>query len=329
MAWHILNNSEFLSVVAFISFVIFIAVTQFLFIFKYFRKKHSDKEYKPVFPHDGKFSKTILVLSVAGFFCILYGYFIEPYDIEISHKQIKSEKLRNPLRIVHFSDTHCDMKKRNEDNLVKIVNELKPDLIFFTGDTLNTPPAIENFKSMMNTLDARLGKYAVNGNYDISFWNQLDLFSKTGFKLLKADVLKLDNLNDKIFISGINMNNGNQFNDVKNKLDNEKFNIFLHHSPFFVESFGEKQPDLYLCGHIHGGQVAMPLYGALITFARYGKKYESGLYEVGKTNLYVNRGIGMEGGDAPRVRFCSRPEITVIDFIPEIRGSFKGMEIKD
>jgi predicted MPP superfamily phosphohydrolase len=61
----------------------------------------------------------------------------------------------------------------------------------------------------------------------------------------------------------------------------------------------------------------VPFYGALITFSRYDKKYEAGLYRAGATTLYVNRGIGMEGGRPPRVRFLARPEITVIDVTPK------------
>jgi predicted MPP superfamily phosphohydrolase len=75
--------------------------------------------------------------------------------------------------------------------------------------------------------------------------------------------------------------------------------------------------DLYLCGHTHGGQVALPLYGALVTLSKFGKKYESGMYTVGDTILYVNRGIGMEGGLTPKVRFLARPEITVFDIVPK------------
>jgi predicted MPP superfamily phosphohydrolase len=71
--------------------------------------------------------------------------------------------------------------------------------------------------------------------------------------------------------------------------------------------------DLYLAGHTHGGQVALPFYGALITLSKTGKKYESGLHHLSNTYMYTNRGIGMEGGKAPRVRFCARPEVTVID----------------
>ncbi len=63
--------------------------------------------------------------------------------------------------------------------------------------------------------------------------------------------------------------------------------------------------------------MALPLYGALVTLSKFGKKYESGLHREGQTWLYVTRGIGMEGGPAPRVRFFARPEVTVIELAPQ------------
>jgi predicted MPP superfamily phosphohydrolase len=63
--------------------------------------------------------------------------------------------------------------------------------------------------------------------------------------------------------------------------------------------------------------VALPWYGALITFSKFGKKYESGLYRVGTTTLYVNRGLGLEPRPGPQVRFLARPEIAVFDILPE------------
>jgi predicted MPP superfamily phosphohydrolase len=51
--------------------------------------------------------------------------------------------------------------------------------------------------------------------------------------------------------------------------------------------------------------------------SKFGKKYESGLYRVGGTMLYVNRGLGMERAPAPRVRFFARPEIAIFDIAPE------------
>ena len=96
----------------------------------------------------------------------------------------------------------------------------------------------------------------------------------------------------------------------------DAFTILLYHYPDEVERARKRRVDLYCAGHTHGGQVALPLYGALLTLSRSGKKYEAGLYRVGETWLYVNRGIGMEGS-SPRVRFCARPEVTVILLEPE------------
>lgn len=62
--------------------------------------------------------------------------------------------------------------------------------------------------------------------------------------------------------------------------------------------------------------MALPAYRAMITLSKYGKKYEAGKYQVGSTVLYMNRGIGMEGRWAPRIRFFARPEATVFKIRP-------------
>jgi predicted MPP superfamily phosphohydrolase len=67
-------------------------------------------------------------------------------------------------------------------------------------------------------------------------------------------------------------------------------------------------------------QAASPLnrppHGGVVTLSKFDKRFESGRYPVGPTTLYVHRGVGLEGGSAPRVRFCARPEIAVIDLVP-------------
>jgi predicted MPP superfamily phosphohydrolase len=63
--------------------------------------------------------------------------------------------------------------------------------------------------------------------------------------------------------------------------------------------------------------VRLPGYGALVALSAFNKRYEAGLYRVKDTWLYVNRGIGLQGDAAPRVRFLCRPEITILDLVPE------------
>jgi predicted MPP superfamily phosphohydrolase len=78
--------------------------------------------------------------------------------------------------------------------------------------------------------------------------------------------------------------------------------------------------DLYLCGHTHGGQVRLPVIGAVLTSSRLGRRYVMGHYHEGRTHLYVSRGVGFEGLGAPRVRLFCPPEITLITLGGAERG---------
>jgi predicted MPP superfamily phosphohydrolase len=102
--------------------------------------------------------------------------------------------------------------------------------------------------------------------------------------------------------------------EVAAQLDPSVPSVLLHHTPDLAESEGVRSFDLVLCGHTHGGQVRLPLYGALITLSRFGKKYEMGLYELAsETHMYVNRGVGTEPVPGVRLRFLCRPEVAVFE----------------
>jgi hypothetical protein len=80
------------------------------------------------------------LLAAIGVLCLLYGYFVEPYWVEVSAVPIKTPDLaESSYRIVQISDLHCDKEPRNEYKLVDLVNRMEPDVIVFAGDTLNTP----------------------------------------------------------------------------------------------------------------------------------------------------------------------------------------------
>jgi len=263
---------------------------------------------------------TILLHGIAGFgiLCILYGYFVEPYWVEINVVSIKTAKLQKAkFRIVQISDTHCDKKIRLEEKLPAIINGFKPDIIVFTGDTINQESVLPLFYTMMAKLEAPLGKYAVTGNCDFTHFSDLDLFDGTGFEELRLHEKRIEKDGESIMLAGLAYENGRHSFQVVEKLRSEDFNLFLYHNTDLMDYFENIAIDLYLCGHTHGGQIALPFYGALTTLSRHGKKYEAGLYRQGHIQLYVNRGIGLEGGLAPRVRFFARPEIAIFDIGPE------------
>jgi uncharacterized protein len=267
----------------------------------------------------GKFAIAIHIAAFAGAICFMYAYFIEPYRLQVNTIEIQSSKLKNSgLRIVHISDLHCDKEQRLEGRVVEVINNLKPDIIVFTGDSINTPKAKPLLDKTMNSLKARLGKFVVRGNNDVWYRRRhnLDPFIDSGFTVLDNQSVLIEDNGQKYYIRGQRSTSSHTYLGPGNEISDDSFNIFLYHHPDMIEKLGGSGFDLYLAGHTHGGQVALPFYGALITLTKHGKKYESGHYKFGEMDIYINRGTGMEGNYAPRVRFCAIPEVTVIDLKP-------------
>ncbi len=96
----------------------------------------------------------------------------------------------------------------------------------------------------------------------------------------------------------------------------EQYHVVLGHAPAFAD--GCDNADLMLAGHTHGGQIYIPGFGAIMTMSGIPRDWANGmtLMDDGRT-LIVSRGVGCERGRAPRIRFCCRPELVVIDLVPE------------
>ena len=265
-----------------------------------------------------RISNLVHIIFFIGASIALYAFFIEPYWLEVRNVEITTDKVKTEFTVVQISDLHCDTKVRNEVKLVQLINQMAPDIIVFTGDAINTREATPLFKQVLSQLNARLGKVAVRGNWDVWFWSDEDLFGGTGFIELNGDKKVFTKTGEKIAVIGFSPEHQTKFPETMNNLSPGIYNILLYHYPGINEEIENAPIDLFLSGHTHGGQVALPFYGAIITLSKYGKKYEAGLYKLNNEKfLYVNRGIGMEGGIAPRVRFFARPEITIFHIKPK------------
>lgn len=309
MIWQLLSVAIFLAIVA----AVYIREIFLLSAFLISGLQH--KEFTPALRTPSAVINHLF--AAAGLFCIVYGYFIEPRWIEIKSVEISTAKIaRTSLRIIQISDLHCETKIKNENKMIEMINSLHPDLIVFTGDSLNTRRALPVFRDVMGRLRASIGKYAVTGNDDFAVARGLDLFRGTGFHLLNKESVRLTKEGETFFISGLDYEYPDRLSEVLGKVPPGFFSIFLYHNPDLIEGLNGLNVDLYLAGHTHGGQVALPFYGALITLSKYGKRYEAGEYSVNGTTLYVNRGIGTEGKVFLTARFFARPEITVFNIRP-------------
>ena len=263
--------------------------------------------------------RVILGAAAVGIVCVAYGRFIEPNRLVTTHVAIHSSKIpagNRSIRIAHFSDLHSESRPRLEAKLVQAVAAEHPDIIVFTGDSLNSSYALPVFQECISALAKIAPTFVVRGNWDTSDWSGFDLFGHTGAKELNGDAVRIEINGSPIWVAGLANDNPSGLTSTARQIRAGEFSVFLYHSPNLMPEVASEHMDLYCAGHTHGGQVALPLYGALITLSKYGKRYEAGLYHEKDTWLYVNRGIGMDGGFAPRVRFWSVPELTVIDIRP-------------
>jgi hypothetical protein len=258
------------------------------------------------------------ILTAIGLLCILWGFFIEPYRLQTTFITISTPKLEGTsFRIVQISDLHCGKKARLEPRLPDAINRLHPDIVVFTGDALNDIAALGLLQQTLSSISAPLGKFAVRGNVDNRLFPNIPLFENTGFTELSLDAVVLEKDGRSIGLCGIDHAEGRRSRQALKHLQPERFNILLFHTTDLVDYLEDCPVDLYLCGHTHGGQIALPVWGALVTQSLHGKQYEAGLFRKGSLSIYVNRGIGMTGGWAPPIRFLAPPEITVIDLVPQ------------
>ena len=221
--------------VAFIlGFYLIYAKLWVLMVFRKYRKKPVRKLLiRPVFI-------IMHCLAALGIFCFLYALLIEPYWLDVNFVNLQTDKLDDTtFRVVHFSDTHCDPKIRLEKKLPKVINELKPDVIVFTGDAINSPAGLENFQTMMREMEAPLGKFAIRGNWDVDFWGDINVFENTGFQEMTMDKATVEKDGRSIIIAGLSFDNGPKSVQVVGKLKKDDYNVLLYHNTDLMDYYGE------------------------------------------------------------------------------------------
>jgi predicted MPP superfamily phosphohydrolase len=261
------------------------------------------------------FAATLMTVSLAGIICIIWGTFAEPYIITVTDVHISTDKFEHtvaPLRIVQISDLHFSEPNRLTRSLPNRIGALEPDVIVLTGDYLNSPRAADLLEEFLTSLEAPFGVYYVNGNYEKSYPSE-KVFAQCGLSNLEYRSRRMELRGAELELIGAPLNvDGDRLKKVIPD-DADCYKIVLSHYPSDFPTILESDVDLCLSGHTHGGQVRLPLYGALVTLSPTGKRYECGLYEENGTKLFVSRGIGMMGGRlVPKVRFNCPPEIVLI-----------------
>jgi len=259
----------------------------------------------------------------------VYATWIEPFRLALTRIELPAPWPTNPapLRLLHISDVHFEGWTPRERRLLEVARAAAPDLILLTGDYLNLSTvedarAHAGVRALLQELSALAPTYAITGSPPVDLPHVVPgIFADLPITWLVDRVAEVEVKGHPLRLVGLRctrdrLADGERLRRLWLRDAEGRLTILLYHSPDLAHEAAEVGADLYLAGHTHGGQICLPLFGALITSSVFWKRYERGRHRIGKTTLYVSRGLGMEGLGAPRARFLSPPEVVLI----ELRG---------
>lgn len=271
-----------------------------------------------------------LVLVLAELYILFHGTMVGTDRLNVRQVTIEFDDLPKAFdgyRIAQFTDVHLgSMKDELMLRAVTAIDDMRPDLIVFTGDIQNMgPDELPRFAQTLKRLKAKDGVMSVLGNHDYSRYvnvspeealrNELmtrDFETSVGWQLLLNDNRIVRRGSDSIVIAGGENDGRPPFPakaDLKKAMRGihaKSFVVMLQHDPsaWRRHILPLTNAQLTLSGHTHGGQIS--LFGLRPT-ELVGKE-DDGLYVEGKRKLFVSTGLG---GFVP-FRFYMNPEVVEI-----------------
>lgn len=240
------------------------------------------------------------------------------HDIEINREEVYNDKIKENIKILHLSDLHFNFDREYQQKLLKIVNNLDYDLLFFTGDYVNKKQYIINLDQFLEKLDNKKHAFAVYGNHDYEYdLNKLEsIFKENDIEVLDNKGKVLNIKNNSINIIGVETPDlkKDNFNKATEDLKlNQNINVLLSHTYHILERENIDDINLVLAGDTHGGQINIPFINNIIE-KKFALKYKSGKYILNNLILLVNRGIGTS---ILPFRINSKPEVLLITLANE------------
>jgi hypothetical protein len=239
----------------------------------------------------------------------------EVSQLAVTHKTLYLARLPaelDRLTIAHLSDLHFTGRvgKRFFVEVVDRVNELDADLVALTGDIIDKARYLPWMADTVQRLRARHGVYFVLGNHDlyVPTAKLREMLTSAGLVDLGSQTATLELRGQCIALAGNELPWIGPVPDVSQLPTDAALKIALAHAP---DQFGWGRRhgfDLLLAGHNHGGQVRLPLLGALACPSRHGTRYASGVFYARPTVMHVSRGVS---GEVPLRWNCS-PEISLL-----------------
>lgn len=259
----------------------------------------------------------INIVAITICLILIIWLFLEPNRLVVKRLKIKDEDLKG-LKFVFASDFHIKFyEEKRLKKIVELINAENPDLVLSTGDFFSgyrniSTMSLDKIAKEFGNVKSKYGFYTSLGNHDYHRDNEKvsQILSQDGIVTLSNSNTFVQTDDKCLFVAGVeDLKTGKP--DVEKALNGTNgATILLTHSPDVFENVPDSV-NLTLAGHLHGGQVRLPIIGALFCPSKFGTKYASGYFEKGNKKMYVTAGIGTS--KLP-IRFLCTPEIVVIEF---------------
>ena len=251
----------------------------------------------------------------------LFFFSLRRFDVLV--QEITLEKTHDDLRglkIVFISDLHYgfSMNQKLFDTVINWINKLDADIILFGGDLFDHPsmllpdqPMQAMVSSGLSRMNANIAKIAVLGNHDheskLTSTMTTRVLQDGGFNVLINQMLRLEKGGGAIQIVGIDSSIRGNPNIEKSLalVNDDELVVVLTHTPDTVLKLPTHKVDWQLSGHSHGGQIALPWIGPIVTPPG-SRQFTHGTHDVNNVRLDITNGLGTTGIKA---RFFANPSI--------------------
>lgn len=241
----------------------------------------------------------------------IWSVVVENAWLKVKHLTVASPKLQQSLKLLQISDFHANSWVLGQ--IKRVIEQEQPEVVVLTGDVFDAEKANNQAakRLMLYLANLDIPVLLIYGNHETEypqFWQRVKRSVPVTVKQLNR---KTYQINADVACYGADY--GSQIRQVK--LDSDRFNLLLTHTPHEAERYADRLAfDLILCGHEHGGQVRLPLIGAIINaqaklLSEWRGQKTRGLYQWKDALIYIDSGAGYS---TLPVRLMCRAQVTIV-----------------
>jgi predicted MPP superfamily phosphohydrolase len=273
------------------------------------------------------------VLALALLACLAapvgaYASFVEPFSLRVERAVVALPAERRgtaPIRVAVLADIQTDHVGEHERAAVERLRRRRPDVILLPGDLFQgRREAFERelpaLRRLVGRLSAPGGVFFVEGDAD-ELGRIARVVRGTQVRVLADEIVRTRVRGRVVTVAGVRLDWERpsaqrvirRLSEARGEAD---VRLLLAHRPdAALTPVAGARIDLVVAGHTHGGQVQVPGFGPPVIASAVPRRVGAGgLHRIARGPwIYVSRGVGVERGQAPRMRVLAPPEISLIE----------------